>query len=38
MIPNVDLSGLSEQEKAAVLKILEEYSKTGESKTLTNLE
>lgn len=35
---NINLEGLSEQEKAAVLKILDEYSKDGSSKLLSELE
>ena len=37
-LSNINLEGLTEQEKAAVLKILGEYSQTGESETLKNLE
>ena len=35
---NINLDGLTAQEKEAVLKILEEYSATGSSKTLAELE
>jgi len=37
-LSNINLEGLTEQEKAAVLKILEEYSASGSSKTLQDLE
>ena len=35
---NINLEGLSEQEKQAVLQILDEYSKDGASKLLSELE
>jgi len=37
-LQDIDLNGLTPQEKEAVLKILGEYSQTGESKTLKDLE